>query len=162
MMLVAIAIMSMNLQVDACYRHDTIKITRMHPRISVEEAFKREGQIRLRIPVDCSSHDPIVPKTWGEALSFYDDALPSDYRKALPRGDGGFSGYAYTTYGASVDDDVASHIADLWGTGYCQAQLQSSDAMGCAYELLDATRAGYVPQAPEYYKSSEWMMTRGE
>lgn len=103
-----------------CFKFEEVKINNVYPNIKFSSDKDRKNNIKIRKMVDCETKLEMIPDTYQQAINMLSFSLPIDYLTAsvvsyIKEGEANISIYAYSDYGASVDEDLIDFFHDTWG-----------------------------------------------
>lgn len=111
------------------------------------------NKVVLRLPVECQSRKPLIPKKREEAITFLDLAIPLDLKSSVTQGAGGLAqaSGAFTEYLPNASSEVLFELGSIWNKGgYCKSfnKMNSFGPAGCTRDLYDFLRAAYSKRSP--------------
>jgi hypothetical protein len=132
-----------------CFEEINVKINRLHPPIHIKDAVERRSLIVVYQQVECRTRKIIAPKSFAEALSMLDFALPLDYKAAIIKSISTFA-YSHSDYGVSVEEDLRDYFNDVWLLEQKQNICYTSfgekykpEEEGCFWLLLEKLMISY-------------------
>ncbi len=130
-------------QID-CLKVVEVKVTKLYPRIRIDDEGNRLDRVGISLPVRCANQKYLIPSTLDDAMRFLDKVIPLDIKIAMVRS-GDSSIYGNSRYGYSVVSDIIDKLYEVWriidSSGMCrEVQLRlrrNDDDASCGQSLVD-------------------------